>query len=219
MLAILVGIHIGYRSGIPVANMTNVHMATYLRHKQIIYAYLDIPIGHITLHLCLGFTSHSLNGCIRGDRTRPTTTPTPIWRNTYQGGNLPSRPMDCQRRKCEGGVRSYGEAIPSLSGTAGGTILGRCRSAWNRSRRGGAGDRCHQQSLHRQSFQSLDERVTQDICSELFDALDPRSRDVFDHLVGRPGAEPLVPIVRVRPERIRLVPGRPRRQVRRHVIV
>jgi hypothetical protein len=135
MLAILVGIHIGYRSGIPVANMTNVHMATYLRHKQIIYAYLDIPIGHITLHLCLGFTSHSLNGCIRGDRTRPTTTPTPIWRNTYQGGNLPSRPMDCQRRKCEGGVRSYGEAIPSLSGTAGGTILGRCRSAWNRSRR------------------------------------------------------------------------------------
>jgi hypothetical protein len=85
MLAILVGIHIGYRSGIPVANITNVHIATYLPHMQIIYAYLDNPIGHITLHLSLGFTAHSLNGLsIRGDRTRPVTTLTPVWHNGYQ---------------------------------------------------------------------------------------------------------------------------------------
>jgi hypothetical protein len=52
-------------------------------------------------------------------------------------------------------------------------------------------------------------QVTQDICSDLFDALDSRSRDVFDHLVWCPGAELLVPIIRVCPERIRSVqPGR-----------
>ncbi len=132
MLAIPVGIHIGYRSGIPVANMTNVHISTYLHREHITYAYLDIPMGQITLHLSPGFTSHPLNCLlIRRDRTRQPRHQRPPGTGV-SGGNLPSRPMDRQGQKREGDVRSYGDAMPSLSGTPGGTVLfSGVRSAWS----------------------------------------------------------------------------------------
>jgi hypothetical protein len=54
--------------------MTNVHIGTYLHCKQITYAYLDIPMGHITLHLGPGFTSHPLNCLFIGPHaTNPDT--------------------------------------------------------------------------------------------------------------------------------------------------
>jgi hypothetical protein len=168
--------------------MTNVHIATYLHHKQIIYAYLDIPIGHITLHLSLSFTSHALNGSsIRGERTRPTTTPTPVWHNRYQA-------VTCRR----------GRGLPKMAQASGVAVRpGTDHDA------GGAGGQCHQAkpapSILPVSGREGDAGHLFGACRRARSA----QQDVFDHLVGRPDAEPLAPIVRVCPERVRLV--RPRR--------